>query len=142
MKNEALCPRHEHRRIRAAAKPDLPQSSKSLPPDAPVLTTIITVGQDLSGWLPACRRAPDRQSRMQAYARLQRSQEFYRRIDCLPFDESAAAIFDQLRGMRIRVGTNDLAIAAVTLSVAGVLVTRNTVDFERIPGLTVEDWTV
>ena len=79
---------------------------------------------------------------MQAYARLQRSQEFYRRIDCLPFDESAAAIFDQLRGMRIRVGTNDLAIAAVTLSVAGVLVTRNTVDFERIPGLTVEDWTV
>ena len=115
---------------------------RSLPPDAPVVTTIITVGEDLSGWLPGCRRAPDGQSRMQAYARLQRSQEFYRRIDCLPFDESAAAIFDQLRGMRIRVGTNDLAIAAVTLSVAGVLVTRNTVDFERIPGLTVEDWTV
>jgi tRNA(fMet)-specific endonuclease VapC len=50
--------------------------------------------------------------------------------------------FDQLRGMKTRVGTNDLAIAAITLSVAGALVTRNAVDFKRIPGLTIEDWTV
>jgi tRNA(fMet)-specific endonuclease VapC len=59
----------------------------------------------------------------------------------LPFDEAAAAIFDQLRTQKLRLGTNDLAIAAITLAVRGILVTRNTVDFRRIPGLVLEDWT-
>jgi tRNA(fMet)-specific endonuclease VapC len=114
---------------------------RALPAGTPVVTTIITVGEDLSGWLPACRRAVDGAARVKAYARLQRGQEFYQRIGCLPFDETAAAIFDQLRAQKIRIGTNDLAIAAITLSVRGVLVTRNTVDFQRVPSLVVEDWT-
>jgi hypothetical protein len=32
---------------------------QSLTDRTPVVTTIITVGEDLSGWLPACRRARD-----------------------------------------------------------------------------------
>ena len=44
-------------------------------------------------------------------------------------------IFDQLRVQKLRIGPNDLAIAAITLAVSGTLVTRNTVDFQRIPGL-------
>ena len=60
---------------------------------------------------------------------------------CLPFDDVAATIFDKLRGQKIRIGTNDLAIAAITLSVNGILVTRNAVDFQRVPGLVFEDWT-
>jgi predicted nucleic acid-binding protein len=35
---------------------------------------------------------------------------------------------------------NDLAIAAITMSLNGVLVTRNSVDFQRISGLVLEDW--
>lgn len=110
-------------------------------PDADTLaTTIITFGEDLSGWLPACRRATDGTARSQAYARLQDGLEFYREMICLPFDSTAAAIFDQLRPQHRRMGTNDLAIAAITLSVNGILVTRNVVDFERIPALRIEDW--
>jgi len=60
---------------------------------------------------------------------------------CLPFDAAAAAIFDELRAQRLRIGTNDLAIAAITLSTSGILLTRNAVDFERIPNLLFEDWT-
>jgi len=60
---------------------------------------------------------------------------------CLPFDENAAEIFNQLRASKLRIGTNDLAIAAITLSINGILVTRNTVDFERVPNLVIEDWT-
>lgn len=113
---------------------------RSLPPEASVLTTIITFGEDLSGWRPACRRAPDGAARAQAYVRLQRGLDFYRQGVCLPFDDTAAALFDQLRAQKIRIGTNDLAIAAITLSVSGILVTRNMADFQRVPNLPCEDW--
>lgn len=114
---------------------------RSLPAEDTVVTTIITFGEDLSGWLPACRRARDGTDRARAYARLQRGLDFYRGWCCLPFDETAALIFDPLRAQKLRIGTNDLAIAAITLSVKGILVTRNSVDFKRIGGLSIEDWT-
>ena len=113
----------------------------ALPVDAMAVTTIITFGEDLSGWLPACRRAPDGVARAQAYSRLQRGLDFYRQMACLPFDDDAVVVFDQLRAQKPGVGTNDLSIAAITLSAGGVLVTRNAVDFQKIPGLLLEDWT-
>ena len=121
--------------------PTVLQRLQHLPEDDLVVTTIITFGEDLGGWLPACRRAPEGATRAQAYARLQRGLDFYQQWICLPFDEAAATIFDQLHTQKLRVGTNDLAIAAITLAVRGILVTRNTVDFQRIPGLVLEDWT-
>lgn len=106
-----------------------------------IVTTIVTFGEDLGGWLPACRRAVHGAERAQAYGRLQRGLNFYQTKDCLPFDALVASVFDQLKAQRIRVSTNDLAIAAITLSVNGVLITRNAVDFIRIPNLVFEDWT-
>ena len=104
-------------------------------------TTVVTFGEDLSGWLPACRRAVDGAARASAYRRLFGGLDFYREMIVFPFDDVAAKIFDQLRTRDKRIGTNDLAIAAITLSVNGILVTRNFVDFSRVPGLTLEDWT-
>ena len=121
--------------------PTVLQRLRRLSEDDLVVTTIITFGEDLGGWLPACRRAPDGVARARAYARVQRGLDFYQQGVCLPFDEAAAAIFDQLRAQRLRIGTNDLAIASITLAVSGILVTHNTVDFQRIPGLVLEDWT-
>jgi tRNA(fMet)-specific endonuclease VapC len=117
------------------------QRIQSLPEDDLIVTTIITFGEDLTGWLPACRRAPDGVARASAYARLQRGLDFYRRWICLPFDAAAGVTFDELREQKLRIGTNDLAIAAVTLSTGGILLTRNAVDFARIPNLLFEDWT-
>jgi tRNA(fMet)-specific endonuclease VapC len=121
--------------------PVVTQRMRSLAADHPVATTLITFGEDLSGWMPACRRATDGSSRAKAYVLLQSGLEFYLQMSCLPFDEVAAAVFDQLRAQKISIGTNDLAIAAITLSVNGILVTRNAVDFQRVPGLLFEDWT-
>lgn len=113
---------------------------RSLAAEDRVVTTIITFGEDLTGWLPACRRATDGRAREAAYSRLQRGLEFYRRWICLPFDSAAATVFDRLRSEKLRLGTNDLAIAAITLSAEATLVTRNTVDFQRVPTLRFEDW--
>ena len=115
---------------------------KALAADEFVATTIITFGEDLSGWLPACRRATDGASREKAYARLLRGFVFYQKFSCLPFNDAAAAIFDDLKSQKVRIGTNDLSIAAITLSVNGILVTRNTKDYQQVPNLTFEDWTV
>lgn len=105
------------------------------------VTTIVTFGEDLGGWLPACRRAPDGTTRAKAYAPLLRGLDFYRQTICLPFDDAASGIFDQLRAQKIHISTNDLASAAITLSRSGTLVTRNAVDFQRVPKLVFEDWT-
>ena len=59
----------------------------------------------------------------------------------MPFDADAAVVFDELRAEKLRIGTNDLAIASITLSTGGILLTRNAVDFGRIPNLLFEDWT-
>jgi tRNA(fMet)-specific endonuclease VapC len=60
----------------------------------------------------------------------------------LPFDQPAAATFDSLRSQRVRIGTMDLRIAAIALARDLVVLTRNLVDFCKVPGLKVEDWTV
>ncbi|HEX4950965.1 MAG TPA: type II toxin-antitoxin system VapC family toxin [Blastocatellia bacterium] len=113
----------------------------ALPPNTPVAATMITVGEALGGWLSQCRRASDGLARSRAYERLREVFDFYAALKRTSFTPEAAAIFDQLKAQKIRVGTNDLSIAAITLAVEGILVTRNKVDFERVPGLVFEDWT-
>jgi tRNA(fMet)-specific endonuclease VapC len=59
----------------------------------------------------------------------------------LPFDSEAAQIFSDLRKSGVRIGTMDLRIGAIARSRGFTVLTRNIVDFERIPGLSIDDWT-
>jgi tRNA(fMet)-specific endonuclease VapC len=38
--------------------------------------------------------------------------------------------------------TGDIRIAAIALSVNGIVVTRNHKDFAKVPNLKIEDWTI
>jgi len=53
---------------------------------------------------------------------------------------AATATLQKLRDQRIRIGTQDLRIAAIVLAAGGTLVTSNLRDFEKVPGLLIEDW--
>jgi tRNA(fMet)-specific endonuclease VapC len=77
------------------------------------------------------------------YARLVETVMFLSSTHILSFTEPAVAQYEQLRSMRLRIGTMDLRIAALALALAhgATLVTRNVQDFQRISGLMIEDWT-
>ncbi|MGH9800200.1 MAG: type II toxin-antitoxin system VapC family toxin, partial [Blastocatellia bacterium] len=76
-----------------------------------------------------------------AYRQFQQTLEDLLPLRVLPFDEAAAEQFVRLKATVKQVGTQDLKIAAIALSVNATLVTRNAIDFARIPGLNIEDWT-
>lgn len=62
----------------------------------------------------------------------------------LGFDDAAAEIHAQIRHQLETAGTPigpyDLQIAAIALDSGLTLVTHNTAEFSRVPGLTIEDW--
>lgn len=59
-----------------------------------------------------------------------------------PMDEHYGEIRAHLRSIGQLIGSNDLLIAAQARSLGLVVVTNNTREFSRVPGLLVEDWTV
>ncbi len=75
-----------------------------------------------------------------AYKLLHETFTFYFTIPIIDFDERAAAVMSDLPQRKIRIGTLDLRIAAITLAADATLVTRNRRDFERVPELSIEDW--
>lgn len=111
------------------------------PPHELVATTIITYQEQTSGWLAYLTKARTKPQRIYAYTLLQRHLDHYREARVIPFDRSAADIFDQLRPSHPRMGTMDLRIATIALAHKALLVTRNVSDFSKIPNLRVEDWT-
>ncbi len=111
-------------------------------PFGSVVTTIVTVEEQLRGRLKAVRRASDGPSLIAAYDRMQATLEFFRNLPLLGFAPPAHERFTLLRKKRIRIGTYDLRIAAIVLTNEGVLVTGNARDFSQVPGLKFEDWSV
>lgn len=58
----------------------------------------------------------------------------------LPADAAYGAIRAELEAAGRTIGHNDLLIAAHAVTLGAVLVTGNTGEFERVPGLTIENW--
>lgn len=64
----------------------------------------------------------------------------------LPFDDAAAEHYARIRAdltaRGLLIGGNDMLIAAIALAHGCTLVTHNTAEFGRVPGLVIEDWQV
>ncbi|WP_375496799.1 type II toxin-antitoxin system VapC family toxin [uncultured Nostoc sp.] len=100
-----------------------------------IAITIITVEEQLRGRFNVIRKASSSDALLLAYVNLQATLEFFKNLRSLEFDEYAINCYEDLIRQRIRIGTQDLRIAAITLSVNGILVTRNRKDFEKVPNL-------
>jgi tRNA(fMet)-specific endonuclease VapC len=69
---------------------------------------------------------------------------FFTNFASLPFDDTAADHYGDIRAALTRAGTtigpNDLMIAAIARANGLTLVSHNIAEFSRVTGLTCEDW--
>jgi len=108
--------------------------------DERIVTTVVTVEEQMRGWLAEINRWRDIGRQRAAYDRLAMLVDFLSDWETLRIDERAADQFEYLRKQHIRIGTQDLKIAAITLSHRALLLSANLRDFRRVPGLKVENW--
>ncbi len=111
-------------------------------PSSGFFVSIISFHEQVLGWNAYISRARDIEGVVRGYQRLHDLIEYFKDAQILPFDAAAAEAFDALHTTRIRTGTMDLRIAAIALSRDMTVLTQNLSDFQRVPNLKVEDWTI
>jgi tRNA(fMet)-specific endonuclease VapC len=109
--------------------------------DADIATTIVSYEEQMRGWMAVLSKSRTVDAQVNAYRRLADHLENYRLIPVRHFDQRSAEIFTKLRRDRIRIGTMDLRIASIVIANDALLLTRNTSDFDQVPGLRFENWT-
>jgi len=103
-------------------------------------TTIITVEEIMRGWMVAIRRIHDPRQQIKAYAKLRQLFRFFATWNVLEWDDRATDEFETLKQAKTRIGTMDLKIASICLANDAMLLSRNSRDFDNVPGLRLEDW--
>lgn len=77
-------------------------------------------------------------------ANLQLLKAFFAPLQSLPFDDDCAEHYGQIHADLLDqgkpIGPNDTLIAAIARAHDVALVTHNTAEFGRVPGLRMEDW--
>ena len=122
-----------HPRVRARVQAAGPEQ---------VAISVITVEEQMRGWLAAIRAAATFDARVTSYQRLRMALEYFASFTIIDYTAHMDALVIDLRKQGLRIGTQDLRIAALALVQGATIVTRNTRDFIQVPGLMIEDWTV
>jgi len=111
-----------------------------VPPDE-VAATVVSYEEQTRGWLSYMAKSRSLEEQVTAYSYLQSHLQVFCAVPLISFDSAAAAMVQRLQRQRIRIGTMDLKIASIALAQDAILLSRNTTDFQKVPGLRVEDWT-
>lgn len=102
--------------------------------------TIITAEEQLRGRLGQIKKAQTTEIRIKAYRELKKLLHFFANISILNFDQAASNHFEGYKKTKIRIGSQDLRIAAIAQATNSILVTRNYKDFKKIPNIMLENW--
>jgi tRNA(fMet)-specific endonuclease VapC len=111
-------------------------------PDTEFFVSVISFHEQVMGAHTYVNRAKTAAGASFGYEYFHEALKYFCNAQVLPFDPSAATIFDNLRSAGVRIPTMDLRIAAIALVNNKTLLTRNLRDFQMVPGLTAQDWTL
>jgi tRNA(fMet)-specific endonuclease VapC len=102
--------------------------------------TVVTVEEQLGGWYSYLRRSKKHEHLVKAYQGLALNARAISSYQILTFTLKSLQKRVDLSAEKLNVGAHDLGIAAIALEHSAIVVTRNRTDFERVPGLKIEDW--
>jgi tRNA(fMet)-specific endonuclease VapC len=106
--------------------------------------TIVTVQEIFNGWIVKINNTKKPDDLVKLYHKLYLTVEYFKKVKILDFNESACNCYNQLlikyKYLQKDRLKKDIPIAAIALSVGGIMVTRNYKDFSLIPELTLENW--
>lgn len=108
--------------------------------DQAFATTIVNAEEQLRGWFGEINRYRTPHQQLSAYDGMRNYLGFLRKFPLMAFDVRAADEFDRLRRLKVRIGSMDLKIACIALVHNALLLSANLGDFQRVPGLRVENW--
>jgi tRNA(fMet)-specific endonuclease VapC len=103
---------------------------------------VVSLHEQLLGAHNFLNQAKNSAGLVRGYELIERLPRDYVAFTLLPFDAASPVVYDQLLRQNLRVGAMDLRVAAIGLAQNLTVLTRNLRDFGRVPGLTIEDWTV
>jgi tRNA(fMet)-specific endonuclease VapC len=108
--------------------------------------TIISVQETFNGWAGKVNLVKNEAERITAYSHLHRSASFFQTIQLLNYDQSASDTYQRLitntPALAKKRLDKDMRIAAIALANQAIVVTRNYRDFNLVPGLQIEDWSL
>jgi tRNA(fMet)-specific endonuclease VapC len=104
--------------------------------------TIPSFHEEILGWNAYIAKATKIEGIVKGYDRLLQILTDFHAAQILPFDDVAAQHFTWLRQQKVRIGTMDLRMASIALSRSMILLSRNVSDFNQVPTLQVQDWTI
>ena len=104
--------------------------------------TIVSLEEQMYGRLNRIRRAKSTDDLTLAYLNLNRTLAYFKTINVLDFDPESATCYQEMINKKIRIGTQDLKIAAIAKSRSAIIVTRNYHDFNKISDIHIEDWSI
>ena len=106
-------------------------------------TSVVTVEEQFRGRLAVIAQNSQTPHRLiPAYVDLEQTLAYFRSWQVLSFTDQDYRTFLRLRRQGVRISTRDLRISASALGRGFIVVTGNVSDFNQVPHLVVEDWTV
>ena len=108
--------------------------------DERLVVSVITVEEQMRGWLSENHGLRDIQDQIEPYNHLAEMIEFLTGWEIIRLDQFATAEYARMQKQKIRVAPQDLKIASIALSNNALLLSANLKDYEKVPGLRVENW--
>ncbi len=103
-------------------------------------TTIVKVEEQMRGWLSAIAKERTLLRQITAYRELTDLFDFFAKLNIVSLGADAVDLFNGFRKSGIRIGTMDLKIACIALANNALFLTANQRDFDKVPGLRLENW--